>query len=37
MPIRLITRSRTSSGSDVKPEAGRHDMIEEVDAVFKTR
>jgi hypothetical protein len=27
-PMRLITRSRMSSGSDVKPVPGRHDMIE---------
>jgi hypothetical protein len=36
-PIRLITRSRTSSGSDVKPGLGREDMIEDGDGEFKRR
>jgi hypothetical protein len=36
-PIRLITRSKTSSGSDVKPGQGRDDVIEDGDEDFKTR
>jgi hypothetical protein len=32
-PMRLITKSKTSSGSDVNLGLGRHDMIEEMEMV----
>jgi hypothetical protein len=36
-PMRLITRSKTSSGSDVKPVPGLGDMIEGVEIDFEMR